>query len=265
MPTPFKLSQLAKKLRLEIAFEPKLTSYFNDIGNVIEPFYNATGSTPQLMAFRNDLVELLENEYGKVSRSFLGDVAPSLMNVSEITEGMEKAVDDILRATITQRAPRQAGYILDTAERELVKYSERASAQAAKDGITLTRAQQGKIIASDFKGHIPGKVKLIAQHEIGDMAESTKFIVANVISQELPGLTPKKIWNSTLDEVTRDWHVPADRQIKDLNMPYIVKGQMLMRPKDASMGATLDNILGCRCSSGYHLPGDEVLEEAIRI
>ena len=65
-----------------------------------------------------------------------------------------------------------------------------------------------------------------------------------------------KTWNTILDEKTRHSHVLADRQEQKLQSPYTVQGELLMMPGDTSLGASLSNIINCRCCSITSFEGD---------
>jgi predicted HTH domain antitoxin len=60
-----------------------------------------------------------------------------------------------------------------------------------------------------------------------------------------------KTWVTMGDNRVRDWHVKADGQTVPINEPFVSGGQLLMYPGDMSLGASLENILNCRCSALY--------------
>ena len=59
----------------------------------------------------------------------------------------------------------------------------------------------------------------------------------------------KKQWNTAGDEKVRISHVMAEGQRVNVDDPFIVKGEKLLYPGDSSFGASLDNIIECRCNS----------------
>lgn len=61
----------------------------------------------------------------------------------------------------------------------------------------------------------------------------------------------KHKWKSHADEKTRPWHLSADGQVKKIDEPFFVGGEYLMFPMDTSMGASVGNILNCRCIETY--------------
>lgn len=176
---------------------------------------------------------------------------------SIINESADK-IDTALLGIIALRAPTQAGIILETIEKELSAAKDKAIIDAAVEGQKLTVAQQGRKVAEDFNSKIPGKANRIATFETQVMAEETKLTEAETISNSgivvggiAVALVMKKIWNTILDEVTRNSHAVADLQVRGLLIPFRVQGQFLRIPGDTSLGATVDNVIECRCGVSY--------------
>jgi len=60
-----------------------------------------------------------------------------------------------------------------------------------------------------------------------------------------------KYWNTILDGRERISHNLADGQMQPILMPFEVGDSLLMYPKDTSLGASLEEIINCRCSVTY--------------
>lgn len=69
------------------------------------------------------------------------------------------------------------------------------------------------------------------------------------------GVILEKEWVSANSEKTREWHAAADGQRVMTKEPFIVGGEMLLFPGDASLGATGQNIYNCRCTRVNHVVG----------
>lgn len=262
MSTRFAISQLAKKMRLEADLSPKLTSFFREISRSIIPVLRITGRVPSLESFNDDLVEILRKHYIKVAKEFKGDVVTTLTKsleikqetIQDVADETETTVDEALATIIILKAPRQAGFILDTTEQDLKDSVQRVSVDAAKNEETLTLAEQGRRAARDFNSRIPGKVEEISTFETQSMAEETKLTEAEIIAASgVITLVMRKVWNTTLDEKTRSSHVIADLQGKNIKQPFMVQGQLLKSPGDTSLGATMDNVMNCRCAAEYRV------------
>lgn len=99
------------------------------------------------------------------------------------------------------------------------------------------------------------RMNMIALTETQNAAEGAKQLVLEEYNSSLRNLfltgeyKSKKQWIAVLDEKTRDWHAEADSQIQSIEDPFIVNNEKLMNPGDTSLGASLNNIINCRCSS----------------
>lgn len=58
-------------------------------------------------------------------------------------------------------------------------------------------------------------------------------------------------WNAIIDKETRDAHRDANGQSKSIFEPFEVDGELMMYPRDESLGANAGNIVNCRCSASY--------------
>lgn len=56
-----------------------------------------------------------------------------------------------------------------------------------------------------------------------------------------------KQWDSTLDGLTRPWHMDADGQVAEIDQPFEVMGEHLMFPSDPAGSGK--NVINCRCCS----------------
>lgn len=146
---------------------------------------------------------------------------------------------------------------------ESVLSAEKQVASEAEDATEqLPRKERNKRIAKlskdKFKRKSNPRPKLIAVTETQKTAESTKdierqnyFLIRNGQASTLADLEKGAIdefWVTMGDDIVRPWHLEADFQKKKDGF-FIVKGQRLTYPGDNAHGASLDNILGCRCSA----------------
>jgi uncharacterized protein with gpF-like domain len=60
-----------------------------------------------------------------------------------------------------------------------------------------------------------------------------------------------KKWVTIGDEDVRSSHNSANGQEKELDQPFSLAGGLVQYPGDASLGASLSEIIGCRCVSAY--------------
>ena len=60
-----------------------------------------------------------------------------------------------------------------------------------------------------------------------------------------------KMWHTIMDGRERAAHGLADGQMVEIDEPFVVGDELMMFPKDTSLGASLDNIINCRCTVEY--------------
>ncbi len=242
------------KIQLEEKFKPELGTFFNKLSKDIFAVYFASGSILNLNAYYPELVTLLRTQYRRIANKFDAEF------VSRIKDPALKAsIENSLNVNhnivdyINTQSEKQAQYILDTTRRELNHITANIIVNNTQTGVSLTNAQIAKNIQNEFKKRTKDRIDTIAMTETQITSEKVKLIEAQEVAlaiDELP-IVPKviKTWSSTLDNKTRVAHADADTQTQPINKPFEVKGQLLMTPGDDSLGATMDNIINCRCSS----------------
>ena len=107
-----------------------------------------------------------------------------------------------------------------------------------------------------FSGYLHNKTSGILINSVQSPAEQSKLIVADHINEQSlqhGGDILNKTWVAVLDDKTRPWHAEADGQRVSLHSLFIVGGEALSRPGDTSHGASLSNIINCRCCAEFNL------------
>lgn len=247
-------SQLAKKLKLEAQFKPELMRFFNQLSRDINVVWAASQSIPSLQPFQTDLISLLRKHYRRVAKSFKTEVRKELkhnfLNLDHKADEVDDTVNNEVMAYILAHSIVQSRYIIDTTQNELQKIVAQAIMQNAAEETPLSNLQLGNQIKNKFVARSSGRVETIAVTETQNTAEIMKYIESESVNRALTGQRQIiNTWNTTLDEKTRPSHVAADRQEVKQGQPYTVQGQLLRYPGDTALGATLDNVINCRCAS----------------
>jgi len=253
--------QLAKKIKLENKFKPKLTRFFRQLGKDINVVWATTGNIPNLKPFEPELVFLLREHYRDVAKLFSGEVRAEIkhFNLQLETKQISETVDSDIMQYIMSHSIENAGIILATTQKELQTIVAGVLVNSALQDIPLTNLQIGNQIKENFINKTGKRVETIAITETNTTAERIKYIEANAfqsVINESP--SPAKLvdtWNTTLDERTRASHVAADRQEVTHGRPFTVQGQLLRFPGDTALGASLDNVINCRCSAITSISG----------
>lgn len=262
---------LTLKLALEKTFSRELVSYFNEIRKDVVSFYTATGLLINVDVYQKQTETLLERHYKRVIRNFINEGKYSYRKSLE-AKGIEykqeqEEEDEKIKATsvlialafVENIVQRRALQLIETTNDNIKDTAAKATKKAKESG-TKVYNEMDKGLDRAFKG----RQAMIALTETQFMAERSKNIEAAVISRN-GNVDPssindgvvtgnpdvKKEWAAILDDRTRGGHAMADGQTQNMNDPYIVNGEYLMYPSDTSMGASLGNIINCRCSSLY--------------
>lgn len=261
MTSPFAAQQLAKKIKLENRLKPKLKKLFNQIGEDVKSVWIATRSIPNLNSFNLELTAILRDHYRIVAKTFKRTTRNSLKSFLKLETKQEENIDKDIVTFINDHSQQQSDTILRTTERNLQNIAAKIITSAALSGLILSPQEIGSEIQSEFNSNSDNRVDTIAMTETQTSSETIKFIEAialTAVIQATPGTQQMfKTWNTVLDEKTRISHVRADRQRVPTNKPFSVQGQMLKVPGDTSLGASLDNIINCRCSAVFNVEGKE--------
>jgi len=245
--------QLAKKIKLENRFKPELTRFFKQVSRDATAVWAATGRIPNLDSFELELIALLRSHYRRVEKVFSKDARKEAKTVNFFLEiKQEENIDSEIVSYINQHSIQQSMFILQTTESNLNVVVASVLAAAAAGVERPTRTEIAKEIRREFDARSINRVDTIAMTETQTPAEEIKFIEALAVSETLRQTTGQimaKTWATVLDERTRPSHVLADRQEVNVRQPFIVQGERLPVPGSTALGASLSNIINCRCAS----------------
>lgn len=106
--------------------------------------------------------------------------------------------------------------------------------------------ETARALSELYDGFKSRRAVLIARTEVVAASNAGAYFAARQL-----GVPMRKRWIATLDERTRDWHADAHGQERDIDEPFEVHGELLMFPGDATLGASAENIIQCRCTVGF--------------
>ena len=263
-------SRVAKDVRRE----------FRRMGDDYEAVYGHTGHPISMTTYEHDIVAVLRDTYRAVGKAFSGNMRAGLspsLNSRLKGPALAAEIDHTLTTAFEARAKKQAAYILGTTRERMSDALVQAHADAIEAGESPAQHDIAAAMGRWFRDAAPGRAASIAMTEVGSCAEFAKGTEAAALHKALkkglglalltkgrkvsvffpPGSSNfMKVWQADLDEKTRPAHVEADWQAVDATEPFTVMGEQLMRPGDESMGASLENIINCRCSALYYVEGE---------
>lgn len=85
------------------------------------------------------------------------------------------------------------------------------------------------------------RARLNAENESNKIWAYTEY-------EEAVGNCQYKQWQTIIDGKERDSHAEINGEILEIGEPFILAGGLMMFPTDDSMGASDEEIVGCRCS-----------------
>lgn len=272
-----------EKLKYEKRLEKALRSLFKKIADDLVVFYSANGQIQIIQEYEQELTVILKKSYREVSKFFSEHYDREMQNQKDDGDNSELLIFLILlrkRATsdifiqidkeIKRIAPLHSAQILKTTQNIIVSELEKADAALSGSGEFPTNKEVVDEAAPVIRernrtraGNIP-ETEVGTAAGIGSGAEDDVFETAIDNQKKNPNidevLKPEvledfialeliKTWMSILDKVTREAHLDAHGQEVDVHEPYTVGGEKLMQPLDSSLGASIGNIVNCRCNS----------------
>lgn len=249
----------ALKIKLEVQLERTMRRLFKTMADDARVYYKTYEQLIDVRRYDGELAIILRQHYRKTAKVFENRLREDLAKSHIALES--KAIDDRVKLNLdsyfSQRGIEQTRFISQTNTTELFNSFQKAIAGAASAGKILSKDELAEEGSADFETRALGRAKTIGLTETQNAAEKTKDIEAITITENdvIAGgvvLRPENItktWSAILDDRTRAAHAIADDQTVPQDEPFIVDGQKLMFPGDDSMGATLENIINCRCNT----------------
>lgn len=252
----------AKDVAIKMQYEAKLTKtikkkYFNSVSKSFYSNYKDTGNIISADHYREKLATILDNHYNDVSDKFSDQIRNKLGQPDERAVEIDRLVDTRNIIQNIKHVNSSTHTISSTTQDDLHDSVEKTIAEATAIGVILNSKKIAKQARIKFDEKSLGRISSIAATETQQPAEAAKQNELNVLVAtgaiiagiKIAELLRKKKWVAILDNVTRPEHAAADEQVVAVDQPYIVGGEQLMRPGDTSLGATIGNIINCRCSS----------------
>jgi len=234
--------------------------------------FSERGQILNASVYENELQQILRQHYRRVSKLFGIALRQQLVKhfLPEETKAIDEKVNSALREFINLTTALHARLIIQTTQTEI------NGAISFGVGLQLPEVFAGSrnlVVAeeaqNEFNRRAKSRIETIAVTETQTASEGSKIIEAQTIANDVSAITgvPQeevlfKEWSSVLDSRTRESHVLADGQRVGVNDPFIVGGELLRFPSDTSLGASLENVINCRCISAI-VVNDQAIAEAI--
>lgn len=242
--------QLNKKLRLEKRLSKKMRRLLRRINRDMKRVFDESGFVITAEPYRDEFGKIIDDHWKKTTAQF----APIALKV--INDALKKEGEPPIKKTDPVLMLALAAFISRNVQESADKITRTSTNNIAK----AMRQTEGDAAASKKKlDHIAaGRSETIAATETQKAAEGAKrTTMANA-----PNISPAvalgaivlrsfKQWVTRGDGKVRPDHSAADFQEVPVDDPFFVGGELLMYPGDTSLGASLWNIINCRCVALY--------------
>lgn len=255
------VSQTAVKLRLEATFARELFPLFTALRRDFTATVRAIGQSPDAESYTPRFRSALQNHYTRVQRQFRGALD------IEHPDNVESMIDFSLLTWRDENAEQKADFITATNQRQMDQSIQlgRQSLQEQQEPVT----PNGLALASGailFNRFFRSRPALISQTETQEAAEATKLIDAEAAAGRVPfpirgRIIPptieeravEKTWDTVGDDRVRPSHAAVNGMTLAENGVFLVGGSRLRFPGDTGLGASVGEVINCRCSSRYEV------------
>jgi hypothetical protein len=262
MATPEQIANqdLARKLKLERSFKPRIVRLFNAMLRANKNAIIKTGSTLSASKWTQAWITLLSDQYKATQGEFAGVVPNSqkaMLTNWFFKQGLDEqdngiTEDDLLAAFLlwrVQTSTEHAGFITETNQNDIDSALDIARQSLLEEDEPIDNTSLAIASTAVLKRNFNGRVSSIAMTETQAAAESAKWMEAsamqgidprNVIGTSIPVMTTTKRWATVGDNKVRPDHVNANGQVRQASKAFDVGGQKLKYPGDSSLGATIE-------------------------
>lgn len=273
--------QTAQKMALENGLKRSIASVFAKIARDMESA-SIAGEELDATAYQQQIQSILEDHYVRVGGFFDSELTDfyeenkgnseeritilidsiseaTSQSQAEIIAGISAQIRIALNLFAKEESKKSAAFITETNQEDIDAALVIAPALLAdKLGREPTQLEIAKESRKVLRDKLRSRESTIAEFETQKAAEGAKSIerdlyksIANdsvflLTSDQI--LTIESFWVTIGDSKVRPAHREADNTKKQPEGYFIVGGQRLLYPGDTSLGASLDNVINCRCS-----------------
>lgn len=252
---------LQNKLKLESELRPKIKKLNKKIINKFTEQYKLDNNVINVNEFDDELNNILIDHYKKTSNIFSDNISKTLPEDIKVTEEERQNIESTLLIYFLLQAKQKSIDINNTTQIDLNNSIVEASQDDQIQGLTGTEfILTVGVLASVFSARkLNARTETIVQTETQFAAETAKGTEAEILTGQSPSISSGsstktnaiKRWDTVGDSKVRTAHVIADSQEKPISEPFVVGDERLKWPGDTSLGASLKNIINCRCTAVY--------------
>lgn len=282
------IDDLSKKVGLEKSLQNDLKAFFKTMSVDLRAFYSVTGHSITASSYQDNLRGIIEKHGNRTANKFkfqitryllsslkndpLDDTTKSLIKLAssrgltpkELILQIQDSVQVEISKLVTSKSDELSRFITRTNQREIDVSIMKAEIDLLDElGRDPTRREVSNAASSIFRDRSINRIGTISSGVIQRVSEATKHIEREELFKPFSSLeaaqdnieppSMSEVWVNQADSLVRDGsssrfnHLAADGQEKK-NGIFIVSGESLLFPGDTSLGASIGNIINCRCS-----------------
>jgi len=260
----------------EKTMQRKLNSLVRTIVDDFTILYSTTGTIINTQQYKDELQAIITQTYRRVnnefSQTYLDDLEEARSKAKTeqtktkyndlitVREATAAAIATSLLQWSLATAPVQSQFVVDTWDKIIRKnvnnsLAENILAELSTDDKTIANKTK-KPLTDDLITHN----EVVSMQEVQTATENAKFTEVDELNNNLQVeeaivaigvLNIEKVWITQGDSRVRNAHMIANGQRRLLKDPFLVGGELLQYPKDTSLGASMGNVINCRCKSIY--------------
>lgn len=247
MPTPREQQrqERRRKIELEATMVAALAGAEIAIAREVARSLAAGAGMPAVSSKTIELYEpIISGHHARVAEEFGSSLSRRLPAPVARTEAEDASIKEAFSRASARQAASAALGMGQTNEVDADR-SLRIAELAGREQ-NLSRTEVAATASSLFLTRMASLRSARALDQTQWAAETSKQIEAEHLSVESQ---PTKEWVSQGDHRVRPAHLEADGQTRPLSETYEVGGEQLLYPRDMSHGASIGNVIRCRCSS----------------
>lgn len=284
LPEQNSLVDMNLKLAFENRLRVKINAFHERQAKDMVSTVRKTGNAPNFYAYEDELTDILYKHYEMIGVAFIDRINQLVMaelekELTPAKEYHDQAMEFMARKKLPKvpvvvdrhfrvKAANVAGKITKTTRKEarrVLAEVKKTFAEGSKVGVVPVdlASTSGKMFRTTLNGRASGIVRM----NTNGPAEAVKLTQVQILRGEEPTLggvsgtksKGTKRWSNMADSLVRgpstlsQFNHQAANQTVKIDEPFTVSGEQLRFPGDEGLGASLGNIINCRCAVSYNI------------
>lgn len=259
------------KKALELYLIADLILYMQQLAEDNRVVYTATGKVLSLNeSYVDELKALLKKNYRKVADNFSNITLKQIEDtvdfdkyeiIPEKESDVKSRIAMAIGAYLLLRSNDIAPKIANTIQEELLKKTNDIIIDNASRGLAISNAEIANKVTNEFAEWGIKHTPVISVTEVQEVSETSKFtenstLVNFAMEDEIDvrklQAGAKKVWITAGDERVRKSHAEIDGKMIDAEDVFVTgMGGRMRYAGDMSLGASLADVINCRCETIY--------------